>query len=77
PYRSPLGVPGAVITLVVAVVTLIMQLQDPVYRDGVYGAAIWYAIGILYFALVGRHKLVYSPEEDFAVRERQKSLGHA
>jgi ethanolamine permease len=77
PYVSPLGIPGAVITLVIAVVTLIMQLQDPVYRYGVYGAAIWYAIGILYFAVYGRKKLVYSPEEDFAVRERQKALGHA
>jgi ethanolamine permease len=77
PYRSPLGVPGAVITLVIAVVTLVMQLQDPVYRNGVYFAAAWYVIGILYFALYGRRKLVYSPEEEFAVRERQKSLGHA
>lgn len=77
PYRSPLGVPGAVVTLIVAVATLVMQLQDPVYRNGVYFAAVWYAIGILYFALIGRKKLVYSPEEDFAVRERQKALGHA
>jgi ethanolamine permease len=77
PYRSPVGVPGAVVTLVIAVVTLYMQLQDPVYQYGVYGAAIWYAIGIIYFALIGRHRLVYSPEEDFAVRERQKALGHA
>jgi ethanolamine permease len=66
-----------VITLVIAVVTLVMQLQDPVYRNGVYFAAAWYVIGILYFALYGRRKLVYSPEEEFAVRERQKSLGHA
>ena len=73
PFRSPLGVPGAVVTLVIAVVTLIMQLQDPVYRYGVYGAAAWYAIGILWFALVGRHKLVRSPEEEFAMRERAKA----
>jgi ethanolamine permease len=77
PYRSPLGIPGAVVTLVLAVVTLVMQLQDPVYRVGVYCAAAWYAVGIIYFAAVGRHRLVYSPEEDFAVRERQKALGHA
>jgi ethanolamine permease len=76
PYRSPVGVPGAFLTLVIAAVTLYMQLQDPVYQYGVYGAAVWYAIGILYFALHGRHKLVYSPEEEFAVRERQKALGH-
>ena len=54
-----------------------MQLQDPVYRYGVYAAAAWYVVGIIYFALVGRHKLVYSPEEEFAVKERQKSMGHA
>ncbi|WP_278249369.1 hypothetical protein [Hylemonella gracilis] len=30
------------------------------------GVAIWFAIGIIYFALVGRHKLVLSPEEEFA-----------
>jgi ethanolamine permease len=77
PYISPVGVPGAVATLAIAVVTLFMQLQDPVYRYGVYFAAAWYAVGILYFAAIGRHKLVYSPEEEFAVRERQKALGHA
>ncbi len=76
PYRSPLGVPGAVVTLVIALVTLYMQFQDQLYRDGVMFAAAWYVIGILYFALIGRKKLVYSPEEEFAVRERQKTLGH-
>ncbi len=30
--------------------------------------AIWYAIGIVYFALHGHKTLVYSPEEDFAVK---------
>ena len=32
PYRSPVGMPGAVVTIVVAVVTLYYQLQDPVYQ---------------------------------------------
>lgn len=77
PYRSPLGIPGAVITLIIAVVTLYMQLQDPLYQNGVFCAAAWYVVGIIYFALIGRHKLVYSPEEEFAVKERQKTLGHA
>ena len=38
------------------------------YREGVVGAAIWYALGILYFAVKGRHQLVRSPEEQFAIR---------
>jgi ethanolamine permease len=67
PYRSPLGIPGAVATVVIAVVTLYYQLQDPAYREGVYGALAWYVLGILYFAVVGRHRLVLSPEEEFAI----------
>jgi ethanolamine permease len=70
PYRSPLGMAGAWITIVIAVVTLYMQFQDPAYRGGVIGVAIWYAAGILYFALYGRKTLVYSPEEEFAVKSR-------
>ncbi len=35
PYRSPVGVPGAVVTIVVALVTIYYQLQDPVYRGAV------------------------------------------
>jgi ethanolamine permease len=67
PYRSPLGNLGAAVTIVIALVTLYYQLKDPVYQKGVFGAAIWYVLGILYFALVGRHKLVLSPEEEFAL----------
>jgi ethanolamine permease len=78
PYRSPVGVPGAVVTLAIAVVTLYMQLQDPVYRDGVFCAAAWYAVGLVYFATYGRHHLVKSPEEEFASTERAKAkaMGH-
>jgi ethanolamine permease len=67
PYRSPLGNLGAVLTIVIALVTLYVQLGDPVYQKAVFGVAAWYMLGILYFALVGRHRLVLSPEEEFAV----------
>jgi len=67
PYRSPLGVPGAALTVLIAVVTLYYQLQDEVYRDGVYAAVAWYIAGIVYFAVIGRHRLVLSPEESFAL----------
>jgi ethanolamine permease len=66
PYRSPLGNAGAAVTVVIALVTIYFQLQDPVYRNGVYAAAVWYALGLLYFALIGRHHLILSPEEEFA-----------
>jgi ethanolamine permease len=75
PYRSPLGVPGAVVTVVIATVTLYFQLKDPVYRVGVYAAAVFYVLGLLYFALFGRHHLILSPEEEFAMSKGEK--GHA
>ena len=66
PYRSPVGVPGAFVTIVVALVTLYYQLQDPVYRGAVYYVAGFYVLGILYFAVYGRNQLILSPEEEFA-----------
>ena len=69
---SPLGNAGGYIVMIIAAITLVMQLQDPVYRNGVYFAAAWYAICVVYFGLIGRHKLVYSPEEEFATQERRK-----
>jgi ethanolamine permease len=75
PYRSPLGIPGAVVTIVVALVTLYFQLQDPAYRGGVYAVACFYVLGLLYFALFGRNHLILSPEEEFAMSKGEK--GHA
>jgi len=73
PYRSPFGNPGAWITVVIACVTIYYQLSDPTYRIGVIGVAAWFGIAILYFALVGRHKLILSPEEEFAMQQRSES----
>lgn len=67
PYTSPFGVAGALATIIIAAVTIAFQLADPVYRSGVMGVAVWFAIGIAYFAAFGRHKLVLSPEEEFAL----------
>jgi ethanolamine permease len=67
PYRSPLGEFGAYLTIIIALVTIGFQFADPVYRQGVIGVAIWFAVGIIYFALIGRNRLVLSPEEEFAL----------
>lgn len=66
PYRSPLGVAGALLALAISMVTLVFQLLDPVFVSGVLGVLVWFAVGIAWFALVGRHRLVLSPEEEFA-----------
>ena len=68
PYRSPLGVPGAVVALLIALVTLVaLFVTDPVYQKVVIGAAIWYGLGLLWFALYARRRLVLAPEESFAL----------
>jgi ethanolamine permease len=69
PYVSPLGLPGACAALAISLATLAALFwSDPVYRRVVVGAAIWYGLGVLYFALYARHRLVLSPEEEFALR---------
>lgn len=76
PYRSPLGVPGAVIALLIAVVTLIaLFMTDPVYQKVVIGAAIWYGLGLLWFALYARRRLVRAPEESFALDAHEQRDG--
>jgi ethanolamine permease len=76
PYRSPLGIPGAAITLAIAIVTLVVLFAvDPVYQKVVIGAAIWYALGLVYFAVYGRRRLVYSPEERFAADSHARASG--
>lgn len=71
PYRSPLGIPGAVLTIVIGLVTLLYQVQDPNFFKGVIWVVVWFVVGIIYFALVGRHKLILSPEEEFALEHKQ------
>ncbi len=71
PYVSPLGNAGAIAAAIIATVTLIFLFLNPDYIVGVYGCAIWFAAGLIYFAVYGRKTLVYSPEEEFAVKSRQ------
>jgi ethanolamine permease len=74
PYVSPVGVAGAAIAGVIALVSLVSLYLDDAYRPGVIGVAIWFVLGILYFAISGRNRLVLSPEEEFALTHGGK--GH-
>lgn len=67
PFKSPLGRFGAWLTIVVCIVTLAYQFFDPVYRWAAVAATLWYVLGVAYFAFYRRHRLVLSPEEEFAV----------
>jgi ethanolamine permease len=67
PYRSPIGEWGAAIAGAIALLSLISLYLTKSYRPGVIGTAIWFLLGIVYFAVSGRNRLVLSPEEEFAM----------
>lgn len=72
PYKSPFGNPGAWITIFLACSIIYYQLQDESYRTAVFIAIAYLVLGLLYFALKGRHNLILSPEEEFALEHQDK-----
>ncbi len=73
PYTSPLGSPAAIWALLVAAVTLVCLFVDRDYRPGVYGCVAWFVLGMVYFAGYGRHRMIRSPEEEFALEHRARA----
>ena len=71
PFVSPVGVPGAVGALVICLAALLFLFLNPDYNKGVLGAAVWYFLGLLYFGLYARKRLVKAPEESFAEMARK------
>jgi ethanolamine permease len=53
----------------IALVTIYYQLQDLSYRIAVFSAALYLVVGLVYFAIQGRHRLIMSPEEEFAMHK--------
>lgn len=72
PYVSPFGKTGAWITILIALVTIYYQLQDVSYRVAVFSAIAYLIIGLIYFGLHGRHRLILSPEEKFAMSQKEE-----
>jgi ethanolamine permease len=68
PYKSPVGVGGALIAGILALVIFIGQALNEGYRSAIIAIAIVYAVGLLLFALFGRKRLVLSPEEQAAIK---------
>lgn len=74
PYVSPLGATGAITALLIAVAAVVLLFHNPMYRPGLYGAAVLLLGGIAYFTLRRRHRLIAAPEELFALElERNRS----
>ena len=67
PYRSPTGIAGAVIAAVIALAIFIgFFFAGPGYLIAIAAIAVVYVLGLVVFALIGRHNLVLSPEEEYA-----------
>ena len=75
PYVSPLGRAGAIVSGSIAGITLLCLFWNPDYRPGIYGVALWYLVSIVYFALHARHRMILSPEEEFAEQARGPDSG--
>ncbi len=77
PYVSPLGNTGAIVAGLIALVTLVFLFLNEEYRIGVYGCAVWFALGLIYFAVHSRHQMILSPEEEFAMNLKAEREGDA
>ena len=70
PYKSPWGMPGAVVALVIAVIAFLGFLVNPAFLPAIIAIIVVYAIVMLVFAVWGRHQLVLSPEERYSVENQ-------
>jgi len=52
--------------MLIAATTLVTLFLNSDYRPGLLGAAVWFVLGILWFAAIGRKRLILAPEEEFA-----------
>jgi ethanolamine permease len=67
PYTSPTGIAGAVIAGVIAFGAFIGILFNSTFQLAVITFVVIFVVGLVIFALVGRHRLVLSPEEEYAL----------
>lgn len=78
PYKSPLGVAGAWVGTVIALISLVATFAIPANRPGVWGTLIFVAAMYVYYWIYSRNHLVaQAPEEEIALMvSAQKELKH-
>ena len=72
PYKSPWGPKGAVIAGIIAFLSFVGFLLNPTFRPAIVAIIIVYVVVLAVFAIWGRHRLVLSPEEKYAVEGANK-----
>ncbi len=76
PYRSPLGIPGAWVGAILALVCLAATFAVESYRPGVVGTAVFVVLMMAYYWFYSRFRLVArAPEEEAAlIVEAQREI---
>lgn len=67
PYRSPWGVPGAVVAALISALIFLGFLLNPTFVPAIIAIAVVYLVMLIGFGVWGRHRLILSPEEEYAV----------
>lgn len=67
PYRSPWGVPGAVVAALISALIFLGFLLNPTFVPAIIAIAVVYVVMLVAFGVWGRHRLILSPEEEYAV----------
>lgn len=67
PYKSPWGVFGSVVSGIIAAISFIGFLINPTFLPAIIAIILVYVVMLAIFAAWGRHRLVLSPEEKYAV----------
>lgn len=71
PYQSPLGIPGAAVGSLLALIALVATFADAKLRPAVWGVALFLLVAIAYFFLYSSKRLVArAPEEEVALVAR-------
>lgn len=66
PFTSPTGGFGGWLTIAICLITLVCQVQDPLFLQGSFWVVVWLGLGIGCYVLVARHRLILTPDEDAA-----------
>jgi len=67
PYTSPWGLPGAYVAAIIAALVFVGFLINPTFQPAIIAIAIVYVLALIGFAVYARHRLVLSPEEEYAL----------
>jgi len=67
PYKSPWGLPGAYIAAIIAALVFVGFLINPTFQPAIIAIVIVYVVILIGFAVYSRHRLVLSPEEEYAL----------